>query len=65
VVAILAIGYDEMKHLNHLGLSFATQLLDLIHAYLNIYLLAWSSSDRQRRRPTGVSLRLRVSHDDR
>jgi hypothetical protein len=70
VVAILAIGHDEMKRLDHLGPSVATQLFDLIHAYLDIRLLARSSSDRQWRRPTGVSLwrpgqhRIRMSHDD-
>jgi hypothetical protein len=40
VVAILAIGHDEMKHLEHFGPPFATQLFDLIYAHLDICLLA-------------------------
>jgi hypothetical protein len=56
VVAVLAIGYDEVKRLEHLGPPVTTQLLDLIHAYLDIGLLAWNPADRQRRCPTGISL---------
>ena len=56
VVAILTIGDDEMKRLEHLGPPVTTQLLDLLHAYLDIRLLARNPVDREWRCPTGVSL---------
>jgi hypothetical protein len=57
MVAILAIGYDKMKDLRHLSLPVTTQLLYLFDAHLDISLLARNPVDRQRGRPTGISLR--------
>jgi hypothetical protein len=71
VVAILAIGDDEVKGVEHLLMSVVTQLLDLLYPDLDIGLLTWNAADRQRRCPTGVSFwgpgqhRVRMGHDDR
>jgi hypothetical protein len=70
VVPILAIGHDEVKDPEHLGLPGMTQLLDLLHANLDIRLLTRNPMDREWWRPTGVSLwcpgqhRIRMPYDD-
>jgi hypothetical protein len=48
MVAILPIGHDKVKRMEHLDPPVTTELLDLLHADLNIRLLARNPTDRQR-----------------
>jgi hypothetical protein len=71
MVAILAIGHDEVEGSLHFRLAVTAQLLDLVHSYFDVRLLTGNPPDRQSWRPTAVSFRcprqdrVRVPNDDR
>ena len=54
MIAVLAIGHDDMETFHCLPSPMATQRLDLGHAHLGIRLLAGYPPDGHRRGPTAA-----------